>query len=428
MMVEFLHIAYQSLYVFLAPLICLILLSRRDTRTRLLHMWALRRPSNQQTESEETIDWLHAVSFGETKVCLDFIRTGLRHKQINQPILFTTTIQDALDYFEENIAKLKTNYPNLRWESYLMPLDFQPCIKKFINKKKIRNYFLFETDFWPGTLSYLKSKESKIYLINGRISYKIARFYGRIPTYSAKLFQNFSHCFLQSETDSKRLIDLGVNPDCISITGNAKFDFLPLIGLEEHDNQLTRRQTSIIIFGSWHLDELNILIKISEFIPDDFQIWIAPRVLNELSAFERKIFNLQGNYSLYSKCKDNLPETRFTLIDTMGKLSKLYQYAQIAIVGGSFNQTGGHNFLEPIACQCPVIVGPYMRNFQDDIQEFLDRNIIQQAQNSDHLKEILDYHISCPDEVKYQAMEAYKYLQTKMGSLDRTWKKIIQEN
>lgn len=390
-------------------------------------MWGFKK-SKENHRNGETVDWLHAVSYGETKVCLNFVRKGLEKELLNKPILFTSTIQDALNYFEKGMRELQVVYPEVQWDCCFMILDFKPCINRFIGLKRIRYFFLFETDFWPATIFHLKSKAAKIYLINGRISHKLAKFYGRFPKYSYELFMSFSNLFVQTETDARRLSDLGICNSRIRTVGNAKFDFLSNSGKTQDTNVFVPDGVKIILLGSWHNDEVDCIDNIHASLPKDRQIWIAPRSPDDLDKFLSKICYLKADYSLYSELTSEFISKRFVIVNSMGLLNKLYQYCELAIIGGSFNKVGGHNFIEPLVYKKPVIVGPYMRNFQDDIQEFLNKDLISQATDRLHLEQIIKSHVIDPKKLQIQAKKAFEHLETRMGSLEFTWNQIISEN
>ena len=181
---------------------------------------------------------------------------------------------------------------------------------------------------------------------------------------------------MQSDTDARRLSDLGVSSSRISPVGNAKFDFL---GNFENSSEIsisTSETLKIILLGSWHNDEVDVIDYIHAALPTDYQIWIAPRAPDNLDKFVSKINHLKASYSIYSELNSKSTSKRFVIVDSMGLLSKLYQYCELAVIGGSFNKVGGHNFVEPLIFKKPVIVGPYMRNFQDDMQEFLKADLI----------------------------------------------------
>ncbi len=428
MLVDLIHIAYQSLYISLSPFICAALLARKDTRKSFLHMWGLSPNKSEKVIQNEAVDWFHAVSYGETIVCLQFIKTGLKNKHLNRPILFTSTIENALNHFQKEISKLRNDYPNMQYEAQLLPLDFQPCLINFLSARKIDRFFLFETDFWPNLIFYLRSNNTKIFLINGRISHKICSFYKCLGVYGKQLFSSFDKLFMQSNLDAKRLYELGVEKDKVSVTGNAKYDLLSAESLAESETLIVKEDAKVILLGSWHHDELSILDTIHSALPNNFQIWIAPRVIENVNQFQRKIKLLNSDYCLYSENKGTLTTQRFVIIDAMGILSRLYQNCDIAIIGGSFNNVGGHNFIEPMAFKRPVIVGPGMRNFEEDVIEFKTKNLIFQVQNEAELMKVLFQYMQNPRELLEQSVRAHNYINIKIGSLERTWSQLNSLN
>ena len=361
-------------------------------------------------------------------VCLQFIKTGLKNSSLPRSILFTSTIENALNHFQKEIKKLQIKHTNLSYEANLLPLDFKPCLEQFINAKTINRFFLIETDFWPGLLFHLKSKKVKIFLINGRISYKIASFYTKLGIYGKQLFNSFDKLFVQSKVDAERLYQIGIDKELISITGNAKYDLIPAGTLDDSESLITAENMKILILGSLHHDELSILDTVNSSLPNNFQIWLAPRKIQDINLFQRKIKLLNSDYCLYSEIKGIIATQRFVLIDVMGVLNKLYQNCDIAIIGGSFNSVGGHNFIEPIMFKRPVIVGPEMRNFEEDIAEFKTRNLINQVKDEEDLNIVLSKFIEDPRKFIEQSVKAHNYISIKMGSLERTWSQLSSQN
>ena len=391
-------------------------------------MWGLSSKESQTNTTDTPVDWFHAVSYGETVVCLQFIKTGLKNKSINNPILFTSTIENALDHFIKEIRKLQSNHTNLKYETNFLPLDFKPCLQSFLGAKKIERFFLVETDFWPSLVFYLRSNNVKIYLINGRISQKICSLYNFLGIYGKQLFNSFDKLFVQSKTDAERLYQLGIDKELISIIGNAKYDLIPSGKLEDSENLITETDMKVIILGSLHQNELFILDSVNSSLPNNFQIWIAPRKIQDIKLFQRKIKLLNSNYCLYSENKDIVSTHRFVLIDVMGVLSKLYRNCDIAVIGGSFNSVGGHNFIEPIMFKRPVVVGPKMRNFEEDVLEFKSRKLITQVKDNEELKTVLLQFVKDPRNLIEQSVKAHNYINLKMGSLERTWFQISRQN
>ena len=428
MLVDLIHIAYQSLYILLSPLICLLLLSRRDTRKRFLHMWGLSSNKSKRNNQDTQVDWFHAVSYGETVVCLNFIKTGLKKDSLPRPILFTSTIENALNHFQKEIKKLQSNHTNLYYETNLLPLDFKPCLKQFIDAKTIKRFFLVETDFWPELIFYLQSNKVKIFLINGRISHKIASLYANLGVYGKQLFNSFDKLFVQSRVDAERLYQIGIDKELVSVTGNAKYDLIPTDKLKDSENLIAGLDMKIVIIGSLHKDELAILDTVNSSLPTKFQIWIAPRKIEDINFFQRKVKLLKSNYCLYSENKGGMATQRFVLIDEMGVLNKLYQNCDIAIIGGSFNSVGGHNFIEPIMFKKPVIIGPSMRNFEEDVLEFKTQNLINQVKDQKELSTILLEFIENPRKFIEQSVRAHNHISLKMGSSERIWCQVNGQN
>ena len=91
---------YQALYIILSPLIALLLLYRVDTRKRLPHFIGFFQEEENKGFPKDKCLWIHAVSFGEAKIALEFLKEGLQNNRLPKEICFTTTIEDAMVWFQ----------------------------------------------------------------------------------------------------------------------------------------------------------------------------------------------------------------------------------------------------------------------------------------------------------------------------------------
>ena len=241
------------------------------------------------------------------------------------------------------------------------PFDFPFCIGHFLNKVNPKAVIIAETELWPNFARLVKNRDIKLMIINGRISDRTYESYKKLSFFFKPILRNYDKILTQSKQDNEKLISIGANPDTTNVMGNLKFD----ITRKECDFNLCSGR--IIIAGSTHTGEDELIIPVFQRIKKDFpdvKLLIAPRHPERLDAVI-KIVNSTGlNYGLRTK-NDTFDSNDIIILDTMGELSKAYSLCHIAIIGGSFNKTGGHNPLEAVVYEKPVVSGKCVHNFKD---------------------------------------------------------------
>jgi 3-deoxy-D-manno-octulosonic-acid transferase len=175
---------------------------------------------------------------------------------------------------------------------------------------------------------------------------------------------------MQTAEDSRRIVDIGANPDKVKVMGNLKFDISGVLSQTEIDdlkNSLEVSSNRLIIAGSTHNGEDEIILKAFKKLKEDFselKLMIVPRHPERYKKVLELLSNSGFEYGQRSK-NDTFKEKDIIMLDTMGELGKMYAASYLAFVGGSFSNTGGHNPLEPAIYGVPVISGPTVFNFKD---------------------------------------------------------------
>ncbi|MCO4782576.1 MAG: hypothetical protein KC646_09635 [Candidatus Cloacimonetes bacterium] len=379
----------------------------------------LQEESNSGFPNSQSL-WLHAVSFGETKIALEFLKEGIQNQSVPTNICFTTTIEDAMIWFQQ---ESKTLSPHVSIYCYFLPLDCLPVMFYFIHKIKAKSLFLSETDFWPSILWLCKQKKIPVYLINGRISKTLSNNLLRFQKSSIKMLQAIDLCFVQYPNDKSKLEGL-IKQDNIHVYGNAKFDLLHPQALNEKYSALKLNDRQACVLGSFHPDECKLFLTVFKQFSSQLLFVIAPRNLNSITALKLMLDKNKLSYDLSSQIPSLESKKDIIILDEMGVLSSLYQYCNISVIGGSFNQVGGHNFLEPILYKKPVFVGPFFRNFEHDIQEFLKLNYIWQVSNEKEISRHFTDYLNNPKPYIESSLKANQHLKSHQGVLQKTWNKI----
>ena len=133
-------------------------------------------------------------------------------------------------------------------------------------------------------------------------------------------------------------------------------------------------------------------------------------------------------FELDSSCNQDIINdyTDIYLADTIGELGLFYRLANIAFIGGSLVNIGGHNPIEAMQLSCPVISGPYVQNFKNLYQDLTINKAVIISNNKEALIKNIDNLIINPNLLKTQINHAKKYILNKENILNQTHKEIIK--
>ena len=303
---------------------------------------------------EKTI-MLHGVSVGEVIALENLIKLA-RETFKDYKILITTGTKTGQD-----IAKKK--YAGVADFVTYFPFDLPVCDKLFFKKIKPDIILMAETELWPFFAYYAKKNNVPLLLINGRISDDSFKTYKYFGWFFKHIFNCYDGIFTQSREDMEKMIKIGAPAGKTEVMKNLKFD------IQKNTTPLDfkKGEEKILIAGSTHKGEDEIVLKTfcalkKEF--KDLKLIIAPRHLTRTDSVSNLIKQTGFKYGFRSK-KEDFSENDVILLDTLGELSRMYSVADIAFIGGSFNNTGGHNPLEATIYSKPVVSGPSVKNFKD---------------------------------------------------------------
>lgn len=307
---------------------------------------------------KEKVIMFHGVSVGEVIALENLIK--LTHQTFkNYKIVITTGTKTGQD-----IAHKK--YSEIAEYITFFPFDIPYCIKRFFDKIRPDIILMAETELWPGFAWYAKKKNIPLLLINGRISDDSFKTYKYFGWFFKHIFACYSGIFTQSEEDMQKMIKMGAPANKTQVMKNLKFD----IQKNPDPINFNKGNERILLAGSTHKGEDEIVLETFKQLKSkftDLKLILAPRHLTRKQEVETLIKNTGFKYALRSDA-DNGTEFRdndIILLDTLGELSRMYQVSDIAFIGGSFNNTGGHNPLEAAIYSKPVISGPSIKNFKD---------------------------------------------------------------
>lgn len=304
--------------------------------------------------TDKTI-WFHAASLGEYEQGLPVIEQ-IKIKYPEHKIVVTFFSPSGYEVRKNNTVADLTIY---------LPLDTKHNAQLFVKLVHPEMVFFIKYEFWPNYLNELKKRTIKTYLISGIFRDNQAFFKGYGGFYRNAL-NTFDYFFVQNENSKKLLQSIGFTN--VKISGDTRFD--RVVSILERDNsldfieQFKDQKTTIVIGSSWLKDE-SLLVNYINSASADLKFIIAPHNIHK-----SEIVNLQSLITkktiLFSeKENQNLNEFQVFIIDTIGILTKIYSYADIAYVGGGFGNPGVHNILEPATFGVPIVIGPNYSHFAE---------------------------------------------------------------
>ena len=309
----------------------------------------------------DKVIWFHAASLGEYEQGLP-VMEAMKEKYPNHKIVVSFFSPSGYEVRKNNTVTDATVY---------LPLDTKANAIKFIKAVHPEMVFFIKYEYWPNYLNQLKKQNIPTYLVSG-IFRKNQAFFKWYGGFYRNALTTFTHFFVQNNTSKELVQKLGFNN--VTVSGDTRFD--RVVAILNRDNRLdfieqfTKNSstalgvTTVVIGSSWPKDE-ELLVDYINQSADDVKFIIAPHNIKQ-----EQISNLKSQITkktvLFSeKENQDLSEYNVFIIDTIGILTKIYSYADIAYVGGGFGNPGVHNLLEPATFGVPIILGPNYSHFAE---------------------------------------------------------------
>jgi 3-deoxy-D-manno-octulosonic-acid transferase len=304
--------------------------------------------------SDKTI-WFHAASLGEYEQGLPVIEK-IKTEYPSHKIVVTFFSPSGYEVRKNNTVADATVY---------LPLDTRKNAREFLKIVHPEMAFFIKYEYWLNYLTELKVQNTPTYLISG-IFRKNQMFFKWYGGFYRKALDSFAYFFVQNEASKKLLHQLGKSN--VAVSGDTRFDRVAAI-LEkdnslEYISQFKNNRLTIVVGSSWPKDEDLLLdfINKNEF---NVKFIIAPHNIKngQIALLKNEITK---KTVLFSEIEGkNLADFDVFIIDTVGILTKIYSYADIAYVGGGFGNPGVHNLLEPATFGVPIVIGPNYSHFAE---------------------------------------------------------------
>lgn len=358
------------------------------------------------SKTDKTI-WFHCASLGEYEQGLPVF------KELRK---LYDTHKIVLSFFSPSGYEIRQNTDIADVVIYL-PLDTLKNANRFIDLVDPELTVFVKYDIWPNVLNVLKRREKRAILISAllRPNHIFFKPYGK---YLRDALFAFEHIFVQNE--KTKVLLKTINYTNVTVSGDTRFDrvfsqlelnnTLPFIEEFKHGS------LCVVAGSTWPEDENLLIDYINKYTSNTLKFIIAPHNIKK-NQIEKLKSQLQVPTVLFSEKKDqNLSQFQVFIVDTIGLLTKVYNYADIAYVGGAIGKTGLHNTLEPAVFGVPIIIGNNYKNFPE-AKEMINKGGVYAVNNETEIEEILNSLVATPKKRQELGQFNFNYIKKNRGAV-----------
>ncbi|HEK0788572.1 lipid IV(A) 3-deoxy-D-manno-octulosonic acid transferase [Proteus faecis] len=406
---------YQVLLYLIQPLIWLRLLLRSRKAPAYRKRWGERYGFCKDKVVPQGI-LLHSVSVGETLAAVPLVR-ALRHHYPDLPITVTTMTPTGSE-------RVRSAFGDDVYHVYL-PYDLPGSVNRFLKTVDPKLVIIMETELWPNLISKLHQRKIPLIIANARLSERSAAGYQKLGSFVKTMLQKITLIAAQNQEDGERFIELGLKRSHLHVTGSLKFDISVTPELAARAVALRRQWAAhrpVWIATSTHEGEETIILETHKKLLTQFPqllLILVPRHPERFPKAEQLTREAGLKYTLRST--DAVPDaqTQVVIGDTMGELMLLYGIADLAFVGGSLVERGGHNPLEAAAHAIPVIMGPHTFNFKNICAKLDQAEGLITVTDSESMATAIASLLNDEDYRRYYGRHAVEVLHENQGALLR---------
>ena len=354
--------------------------------------------------------WVHCASLGEYEQAKPVIEKIKSEKPETQ-ILVTFFSPSG---YTQAIKKPLADY------NFYLPLDLPHNAKRFLEIVQPRTAIFVKYEFWFNYMRQLHQNNTPFYYISA-IFRENQHFFKPFGSWFAKQLRQATHYFVQTEKSKELLESIGIKQ--VTVCGDTRFDRVSAIAAKVQPfpfMETFRQDKKVIVAGStWGPDE-ELLAQLLQAFPE-YKLVVAPHEITR----KEEVKNTFSTYktTLYSSMnEEQLSDSQVLIIDTIGILSRLYQYSHVSYIGGAF-KTGLHNILEPAVYGKPLFFGPHYDHFNEAV------NLVEQkgafsVSFAEEMQEIISKFEENPDFYTQTCTICQDYVAQNAGAADIIYNQI----
>jgi len=361
--------------------------------------------------------WIHAVSVGEV-LAVSRMVGELKAALPGWRVVVSTTTDTG-----QMLARQRFGESNV----FYFPLDLSFAVRAYLQALRPRLLVLAESEFWPNLLHQAQNCGASIAVVNARVSDRSLPRYLRFRRLLRGVMRDVDIFLAQSEEDARRLVEIGAPQERVHVGGNLKFGVNPpqrTQMVEAFAAAVQREEIGpLLVAGSTLEGEEAMLIESIRQVLDRYPralMLLAPR---HPERFETAAALLAASGLRWQRRSQWDGQERLCggvfLLDSIGELASLYHFADLAFVGGSLVQRGGHNVLEAAQFGVAILVGPHTENFRDIVGIFQRADALQVVMPDSLTPTVLEL---LRDEAARMRLgrRAIELMQSQQGATERT--------
>lgn len=299
----------------------------------------------------ENYIWFHCASLGEFEQGRPIIER-LRKLQPQKKILLT--------FYSPSGYEIRSDYGCADVVVYL-PFDTQNNAIRFLNKYKIGAAVFVKYELWPNFFAQLIHRQIPLYLVSAVFhrNHWSFRWYGR---FLKSMLMDVQTIFVQDQHSLKTLEANGFKNAILA--GDTRVD--RVVQLKSDVRPVNRVERFLeghkaVVFGSIYPSDMEVMKPVIDTLPDDVKCMVAPHEVNQ-----KMIEMLQSAFKNTTLWTNDVMDfnSKVLIIDNVGNLNQVYQYASVVYIGGGFDK-GIHNILEPAVFNIPICFGPKHEKFHE---------------------------------------------------------------
>jgi len=413
---------YSFLWYLLLPFLFLRLWLRGRKAPAYRLRWKERMAWGYRPGTLKNSLWVHAVSVGETLAAAPLIERLLADYP-DVPLLVTTTTPTGSERVQALFGDRVTHV--------YCPWELPTALTRFMRAFDPQLVIVLETELWPNLCAAVKRHGAKLMLMNGRLSEKSYRGYGKLPRLIRPMMARFDALAVQTQVEAERYMALGAWPERVYPIGSVKFDMTLDTAVKQAASQLrvSFGDRPVWIAASTHPGEDAPVLAAHKTLraqkPDALLI-LVPRHPERFDGVADQVREAGLSVARRSQ-QEPAADAAVYLADTMGELLMLFGACDVAFVGGSLVPVGGHNLLEPAAWEKPVLTGPHLHNFTAIAQLLDDAGGLSVVDSGEALGDKLQVLMSDPDQCARQGQAAAAVVEANRGALEKGLELIAME-
>ena len=362
--------------------------------------------------------WFHGASVGEVQGLSPVLRLLKQEKPAEQ-VLLTCTSPTGLER-GNSLADF----------TRLMPIDAPFLVRRALRAVTPKHFVIAETELWPELMRQALEQKVPISIVNGRISDYTERWYSRFGALFWPIVSQCSLICVPDEQQRERFVALGAPPERVHVTGHTKYDVAPRFSAQD-----ARERCRASLFGG--LSASSRILVLGSVRPDEEPWWldacaeawsaghdlrlvVVPRHQEKFSLFASRLKARSIEFVRWSELGPGEPARgRVILVDAMGELEGCYAAADLAFVGATLVDVGGHNPLEPAMYGVPVVVGPHIAVIRGIVEELRSWRGVIEVSSAQEISGVVRRMFSGSGELAETGARGKAVWQRHLGSAQR---------